>query len=210
MTHRSRLLFIILCVPALAVAGWMLIPGGFGRGVIVGVFGALFLLVGSIVVAGLFMRKGLGDRQLQPPPLPTESWDYSMEVEDLAGVSFSFSKFAGKVLILNYWATWCAPCVAEMPSLERLHASTSDLSVGFACLTREKPDLVRLFVEERGLALPVYVFKGDPPACFRSSAIPATFVLDQAGRIVVRHYGAARWDDASVVAFVRGLAAPPA
>jgi thiol-disulfide isomerase/thioredoxin len=210
MRRYSRRLLILLGLCALLVAGWVLLPGAFGRGVIVGGFGAVLLLFGSIVVFGRIMRRRLGDRGLPPPPLPTESWDYSMEVEDLEGGSFSLSKFAGKVLIVNYWATWCGPCIAEMPSLERLRASTSDLGVELACLTREEPDLVRRFLEKRGFALPVYVFRGEPPACFRSSAIPATFVLDQAGRIVMRHFGAARWDDTGVVAFIRGLAAPPA
>jgi thiol-disulfide isomerase/thioredoxin len=209
MTHRNRSLLVMLCVPALAVVGWVLVPGPFGHGIMVGLFGALGLLFAGLVGFGRIMRKRLGDR-LQPPPLPVESWDYALEGETLAGVSVRFSRFSGKVLIVNFWATWCAPCVAEMPSLERLRAATSDLGVELACLTREQPDPVRKFVEKRGFTLPVYVFGGEPPTCFRSRAIPATFILDQGGRIVMRHFGAARWDDASVVAFVRGLAATPA
>jgi thiol-disulfide isomerase/thioredoxin len=112
--------------------------------------------------------------------------------------------------VLNFWATWCAPCVAEMPSLQRLAAATADLDVGFACVTPEQPEVVRGFVAKRGFTLPVRLLEGDPPACFRGRAIPATFIIDKSGRIVMRHTGAARWDDPGVVAFVRGLAAAPA
>jgi thiol-disulfide isomerase/thioredoxin len=209
MTHGSRSLLVILCVPALAILGWGLVPGPFGHGLIVGVVGALVLLIGSFVVFGRIMQRRLANR-LQAPPLPVESWDYAMEGEDVAGVPVSFAGYAGRVLILNFWATWCAPCVAEMPSLQRLRDATADLDVALACLTREEPAVVRAFVEKRGFTLPVYVLRGEPPTCFRSRAIPATFILDKAGRIVMRHFGAARWDDAGVVAFVRGLAATPA
>ena len=103
-----------------------------------------------------------------------------------------------------------APCVAEMPSLRRLLDETADLDVQFGFITREDPPVVRRFVEKRGIDLPVYVLSGEPPECFKGRAIPATFVLDKAGTIALRHFGAARWDAENVVAFVRGLAATPA
>jgi thiol-disulfide isomerase/thioredoxin len=196
-------------VPVLAVVGWFLLPGAFAHGIIVGVVGALGLLLAAAVVFAQIMRKRIGTR-LKPPPLPVDSWDYVLEGQDLTGAPVPFSRYMGRVLVLNFWATWCGPCLAEMPSLQRLLAATSDLNVAFACLTREKPEAVRGFVERRDLTLPIFVFQGDPPACFRSRAIPATFTLDKAGRIVMRHLGAAQWDDPSVVAFVRGLAASPA
>jgi thiol-disulfide isomerase/thioredoxin len=208
MIHRRRRLLVLLCVPALALVAWVLLPGATSRGVIAGVLGALAVQFGALMIFARTLeartRKGL-----PPPPLPVESWDYALEGLDLAGAPFSFSRFSGKVLVLNFWATWCGPCVAEMPSLQRLQAATSDLDVAFACVTREKSELVNRFLQKRGFTLPFLVLEGEPPTCFRSRGIPATFVLDKAGRIVMRHYGAARWDDPSVVAFVRGLAATP-
>jgi thiol-disulfide isomerase/thioredoxin len=183
----------------------VLLPNPFARGIIVGLVSALGLLIGGLITLGQVMRRKLGDR-LAPPPLPIESWDYVMDAHDLAGAPVSFARFRGRVLILNFWATWCRPCVAELPSLQQLHAATADLGVALACVTQEKREVVQTFLAKGAAPLPVYLVEGEAPACFRRRAIPATFVLDPAGRIVMRHVGAARWDDPAVVTFVRGLA----
>jgi len=147
---------------------------------------------------------------LSPPPIPTGSWDYEIEVTDLEGAVATFSESRGKVLVLNFWATWCAPCVAEMPSMGRLRAKTADLDVHFGFITSEDPAVVRKFIEKRGIDLPIYILKGETPECFKARSIPATYVLDKSGLIAMRHFGASAWDADNVVAFVRGLAATPA
>ena len=96
-----------------------------------------------------------------------------------------------------------------MPNLERLRRATSDVEVALACVTQEPVKTVREFLEKRDIDVPIYVLDGDVPECFKSRAIPATFVLDRNGRIVLRHFGAAAWDDEGVVGFVRGLALAP-
>ena len=122
----------------------------------------------------------------------------------------SLSDSNGKVLVLNFWATWCARCVAELPSLQRLRAKTTDLDVRFGFISTEDLPVVQRFVEKKDIDLPVYVLSGETPDCFKSRAIPVTFVMDKAGMIVLRHLGAAQWDAESVVTFVRGLAVTPA
>ncbi len=187
---------------------WFLFPGPFARGLIIGGLLTFVLIAGGVFLFGKRMKKRLGS-ELRPPGLPTKAWDYSMELTDLAGTPFDSSQFSGRVLVLNFWATWCAPCVAEMPSLQRLWEQTEDLGVQFAVITREPSGVVQEFLEKRGTDLPIYLLAGEPPECFQSRAIPATFVLDKAGTIAMRHFGAAKWDDDAVVNFVRGLAAAP-
>ncbi|MCG6957909.1 MAG: TlpA family protein disulfide reductase [Gemmatimonadetes bacterium] len=193
-------------VCALIVAA--ILGGPFVRGVVVGLLGTFVTIGGVLAVVTRRAKRGLESR-LTPPVLPTGRWDYAMAATDLNGAPVSFRAFAGDVLVLNFWATWCVPCVAEMPALERLREATAEFGVHFAYVTREPGDVVRPFVQKRGMRLPVYLTAEEAPECFRSRAIPATFVLDRSGRIALRHFGAAAWDDRAVVDFVRGLALTP-
>jgi thiol-disulfide isomerase/thioredoxin len=208
MKHKTRLQLVLWLVGITAFVAWFVVPSAFVHGVIIGLVGGVGTFVAGLLLLRRLMKKRLAER-LQPPPLPTSRWDYSMELTDLDGSALSLSDSAGQVLVLNFWATWCAPCVVEIPSLLRLLAATADLDVRFAFITREDPAVVLRFVEKQGVSMPIYVLVGEPPECFRGRAIPATFVLDKTGLIAMRHFGAAKWDAESVVAFVRGLAATP-
>ncbi len=208
MRHKTKLRLVPGLIAVTVIVAWFLLPSPFAHGLIVGFSAAFGVILVGILLGSRVMKKRLGTR-LQPPPLPTSSWDYSMDLTDLDGRPAGLSDAAGKVLVLNFWATWCGPCVAEMPSLLALLAATADLDVHFAFVTREDPGLVRRFVEKQEVDMPVYILSGEPPECFRSRAIPATFVIDKTGLIAMRHFGAAKWDAESVVAFVRGLAAAP-
>ena len=206
--RRARLWFILAVLAAVVGAVWILIPVPFVRGVLVGLVLGPGALLGGIALITRRLRKKFS-AQLKPPPLPLVRWDFDMSAEDLDGNRLDFTDFSGQVLILNFWATWCAPCIAEMPSLTRLREATSDVDVVFACVTREPVATVREFLDKKSVDLPIYVLDGDVPKCFESRAIPATFVLDKKGTIVLRHFGAAAWDDEGVVGFVRGLAVAP-
>jgi thiol-disulfide isomerase/thioredoxin len=182
-----------------------ILGGPFVRGVVVGLLGT-FVTIGGVLAVVTRRARSTLESGLTPPALPTGLWDYAMDATDMNGAPVAFTDFAGDVLVLNFWATWCAPCVAEMPALERLREATADFGARFACVTREPGDVVRPFVQKRGIKLPVFLMAEEPPECFRTRAIPATFVLDRSGRIALRHFGAAAWDDRAVVDFVRGLA----
>jgi len=206
---RVRLFQLVVLVVVLWLIAMAVWAGPFGRGLATGILGGLGVAVGLVVFFSRFVAKRV-HADLKAPPLPSGSWDFALEATDLDGMRVSFADFRGEVLVLNFWATWCGPCIAEMPSLAGLREKTEGAGVRFACVTREKEmDKVRAFVEKRGLALPVYVLEGEPPEVFRTRGIPATFILDRAGMIAMRHIGAARWDAESVVNFVRGLAVTP-
>lgn len=208
MSPRQRLIGVLIVVASLGIGTWYVFPGPFVRGALVGALVALGAVLGAATVAVRTVKKRMGGK-LTPPPLPVERWDYAMALTDLDGAEADLSGAKGKVLVLNFWATWCAPCVAELPSLRALMDATADLDVRFAFVTKEDPPVVRRFAEARSLNLPIYLLAGDAPSCFQSRAVPATFILGKEGRIAMRHVGAAAWDDEAVVTFVRGLAAKP-
>ena len=152
-------------------------------------------------------RSDVGSAQLRAPPIPerTAAVASDWKLRDLDGEETSFSAFEGKVLFVNRWATWCRPCVAEMPGIQRLYERFSGKEVGFLAVSDEPPQVVRPFAEEQGWELPLYTSDDDGPALLRSPSIPVTFILDRRGRVAFRHVGSAQWDDESSFRFLNRL-----
>ena len=186
---------------------------GFGFGVL-----ALILLtVAGFMLLGLWMKRymeqasGAGgpDAFLAAPAFPAAGApaDYGLAFETLEGTAFDAATLRGRTVFLNYWATWCGPCRAEMPSIQRLRDKTKDLGVVFLLASDEKRETIAAYLAKNPLSLPVFRSLGSRPAAYRSNGIPATFILSADGRIAFSHVGAARWDDESTLAFLRRLAA---
>lgn len=114
-------------------------------------------------------------------------------VVDESGNSFDFKNIEGKVVIINFWATWCPPCIAEKPSFQELYNDYKD-KVVFMFVTTDSKDKVIAFKEKYGYSLPVYYQIDSPPALLYSTSIPATYVIDKEGNIVVKKFRAADWN----------------
>ena len=114
----------------------------------------------------------------------------------LDGQQLSSAGLAGDVLVVNVWASWCAPCRSEAPSLERLSKEFADQGVSFIGLnTRDSDTSARRFVERFGISYPNVVDRdGVLQLGFRDSlpprAIPSTLVIDRSGRVAARVLGA--------------------
>lgn len=132
---------------------------------------------------------------------------------DMKGKPARLGDFRGRVVVLNLWATWCAPCREEMPSLDRLQRAFADAPVTVLALSvdRAGPERVRQFLDEVGIRhLAVY---RDPKMratrALRVPGLPATILVDRQGREVGRHLGIAEWDSEEVQAVIRGLLDEP-
>ena len=132
--------------------------------------------------------------------------DYDWALRGLDGEPFRLERYSGRTLVLNVWATWCAPCVRELASLERLAASVADTDIAFLLVSPERGESVRAFLDRHGYGLPAAVEDQRMPASFGLEAVPTTWVIDPDGRIVLKHRGAARWDTDEVRALLRHLA----
>jgi thiol-disulfide isomerase/thioredoxin len=130
------------------------------------------------------------------------SEDKQVEVTDLGyqwvlGTSNSEPCFLGdlrgQVIFLNFWATWCPPCVAELPEIEKAYKKYGN-QVAFLLVTNEKPGTVEAFMEKHGYDLPVFYPGTKIPEVFESGSIPTTFIISREGKIVTRKTGAANWD----------------
>lgn len=132
--------------------------------------------------------------------------DYQWELQTLDGEKINFSEFKGKVIFLNLWATWCSPCVAEMPSIQKLFNSfRNNKNVAFVLVSDEDEETVKKFIRKKKFDFPVYLRTTEPPSLFASRGIPATFILDKSGRVLFKHIGSANWDDANCKKFILSL-----
>jgi thiol-disulfide isomerase/thioredoxin len=148
---------------------------------------------------------------LQPipdaPPAPP------MAFEDLDGRTRRLEDYAGRVVLLNFWTTWCPPCVKELPSLQRLRLELAD--VPFAVVTvdvGEQPEQVRAFFERHGIEVGFPVLldsQGRSVEDWRVIAFPTSFLLDRQGRLRYGLFGAIEWDAPETITLIQALLAEP-
>lgn len=122
---------------------------------------------------------------------------YNWRLEQLSGDIINFERSKNKVAVINYWATWCAPCIAEMPSLQALYDSFGD-GIDFYFVTNERKETIQSFLNKKGYTFPVYIQKSLPPEHMQSTALPTTYVINKTGEIVISETGAANWNSKTV------------
>ena len=174
------------------------------------VIGVVGLLLVAVLIQNLAMGSVPGSLPvaaggLQAPPFPTGpvaamTW----RLRDLDGNETDLAEIPEKVVFVNRWATWCAPCVVEMPSIENLVWELVEEDIAFIIVSNEPVETVVPFVEDKGWRVPIYTTERVPPV-FQSAAIPSTFVLDESRRVVFAHVGSALWDAPSSVEYFEGL-----
>jgi thiol-disulfide isomerase/thioredoxin len=147
----------------------------------------------------------------RPPALDVSSagrmaaFDWSLF--DLSDQSVSFSRFKGKTIFLNIWATWCPPCVAEMPSIARLALAPKlqGKPIEFVCVsTDESSAAVRSYLEGRSWTM-TFLRANELPPAFQTDGIPATFIIGPDGRIAASEAGSADWDTPAVIELLEKL-----
>jgi cytochrome c biogenesis protein CcmG, thiol:disulfide interchange protein DsbE len=119
--------------------------------------------------------------------------------------SIHLAGYRGKVVLLNFWASWCAPCIAELPSLEQLHHDEPALAI-LAVSIDEDPDSYKSFLLQRHVDLTT-VRDPDQSAAqlFRTKKWPETYIIDRSGIIRRKFVGATDWSDPEIRAFLKTL-----
>ncbi len=166
-------------------------------------------------LAILYLNEVMEAPKLLPPISnddETKKIDFSyntLQFENLENESFRIQDFKDKILFINIWATWCNPCLAEMPSMVELYENyKDDERIEFLYLSREKMNVIKNFIpnDENLQKLPLYKITSDDEF-FATKAIPTTFILNRQGVIVVEDVGSAYWNDRSVIEYLNNLLA---
>ncbi len=132
--------------------------------------------------------------------------DYRWQLTDNNGQPFDFSQSQGKVVFLNTWATWCPPCIAEMPVIQELYNKyRNNPDIEFVFATTDPKSTVDKFMADKGYDLPVYYVQSAPPQQLASNTIPITFLIGKSGDITIRKVGAADWNSKKVTDTIDGL-----
>lgn len=129
---------------------------------------------------------------------------YQWDLIDKDGNRVRFESFKDRVVLVNFWATWCPPCVAEMPGLQELYDLYGD-KVSFLFVTTDNKQRVLDFVRNRDYTFPVYFEVSRSPAPMISRSLPSTYIIDQNGKVVVEKVGAADWNSPKVHRLLENL-----
>jgi cytochrome c-type biogenesis protein len=135
--------------------------------------------------------------QTEMPPQPAPD----LTLVSLQGDTVSLAAERGNVVLLNIWATWCAPCREEMPLLQKLHARHRDAGlrvVGVSIDARGEDERIQRFLRDFSVSFPVWLDPDERASfLFRAIGVPATYLIDRKGEIVWKHLGPLTENDQS-------------
>lgn len=121
-------------------------------------------------------------------------WQLRSDIEDTV---LAFKTTKDKVVFVNFWATWCPPCIAEMPSIQALYNDYKD-KVEFLFITADSFETVKAFKEKRGFNFEIFNPLNEAPEAFKTRSIPRTFIINKSGEIVIDESGAVDWNSETV------------
>lgn len=150
-------------------------------------------------VASFFIRL----TSLPPSTLQVENqYKISNDAENwtittIDGKKIEFKELNDKPVFVNLWATWCPPCIAELPGIIDLYENYKD-DVNFVLASNENPQKLKEYIKKKGYPENVFFINSTLPGDFYSKSIPATFIIDNNGHVVLSKKGAARWNSGKV------------
>jgi len=177
-----------------------------------------FIVIALLQVTGLMssvssftqsalLKTGIRNASTKPLRNP-EPFDFNFTVRTLDGQRIKFEEFKGKVILLNLWATWCGPCRAEMPTIQRLYQKVDTADVKFVILSVDKDKdepKITSYLERNKYTFPVYRPSGYLTSQLDVPGIPTTLIIDKEGKIVGKEVGATNFDTEKFRKFLQSL-----
>ena len=176
--------------------------------------GALAVLAIGAVIGGYLMGKGEPEKAIaleeggaDSAPLAERESAPDFRLLDLNGEMLRFTDFGGKVVFLNFWATWCGPCRIEAPALQRLYERMAGKEFEILAVSLDaRQERIAPFAEQYGLKFPLLWDQSKEVArLYAVEGIPVSILIDKRGKIVTRTPGAREWDSEVWVEHIEDL-----
>ena len=168
----------------------------------------------------LFTPYGLPVRALMVRGLSlvtTQLFSLELDQKEIKKVSFTNWELVGikgdrvkvvdlenRVVLVNFWATWCPPCIAEMPSFQKLYDSYKE-EVVFLFIANDDKQKVSEFIRKNNYDLPVYFQVSNRPVGMNSNSLPTTYIINKKGELVLNKTGAVDWNSSRVRNFLNDI-----
>ncbi|MFT4733453.1 MAG: thiol-disulfide isomerase/thioredoxin [Algoriphagus sp.] len=127
--------------------------------------------------------------------------NYNWLLRDMQGFTINLRDYKGKKVIINFWATWCPPCIAEMPSMQALYDDFGEETV-FLFVTDDDKSPVEKFTTRHSYTFPIYQSISQRPKALEGNTLPTTFLVDENGSILIHKVGSANWNSEDVRALL--------
>ena len=162
------------------------------------IFISLLLIPQTRLPVVVFLQRAISFSPSQIAESKREKLEnYNWQLQSLEGKELNFNQSKNKVVLINYWATWCPPCVAEMPELQNLYKAYGD-QVDFYFITADAPKKVIKFLEKNRFTLPVFYEITAAPIKLQTESLPTTFLISKNGELIIKKIGAAKWNSDKV------------
>lgn len=172
--------------------------GGLPKAAIIGIVAAVIIIVAIVVLSN--------KKKYEPVHAGVEPIDFTLP--DLNGKQVSLRDFRGKVIFLNFWATWCKPCEEEMPSMVELHKALEGRPFEIVAVSVDTGDIsiVREYAKKYGLTFTVlHDQKGAIKEMYKTTGVPESFIIDQNFVIAEKIWGPRDWSKRSSVGMIIDL-----
>ena len=173
----------------------------------------IFILLLSIVLnVSLFITYSAAGHEdyalnfgVQEYPDPIEAVDFTLKDSDNKKVSLK--NYRGKIIMLNFWATWCAPCRLEMPSMEKLHRQFKDKGlIILSVASGEKTERVNKFIKEYEITFPALIdYDQEVTDTYKVWALPTTYFINAEGKVISRINGSRDWDTKEATQYISSI-----
>jgi thiol-disulfide isomerase/thioredoxin len=137
-------------------------------------------------------------------PVQLSHNDLNLTYTGSSGQTFHLDNMLDKPVLLTYWATWCHHCVAELPALQELYNKTGD-DIHLIVLVNEDLDETRAYINGKGYNLPIYRQTSRAPEKLYSNKIPASFLIDRSGKLLLKETGATKWGSDEFISYIQKL-----